>query len=77
MKKELAVKQILDDFISKTILTEREQEVLIKYVQGDSIVKISEETNQSTATVSKLIAQLKVKYKNYKKLELAKLQLFQ
>lgn len=75
MKKELAIKQIFNDFVSKTILTEREQEVLIKYVKGDSIVKIANDTAQSTATVSKIIAQIKEKYKCYKKLEIAKLQL--
>lgn len=77
MKRELAIKQIFDDFTNKTILTDKETEVLILYVKGDSIVKIADETNQGTATVSKIIAQLKTKYKNYKDLEIAKLKLFQ
>lgn len=77
MKKELAIKQILDDFESKAILTNREKDVLIRYIKGDSIVKIADETSQGTATVSKIIAQLKAKYKNYKDLEIAKLKLFQ
>lgn len=77
MKKELAIKQILEDFESKAILTNREKEILIKYIKGDSIVKIADETNQGTATVSKIIAELKIKYKNYKELEIAKLKLFQ
>lgn len=76
MKKELAIKQIRDDFMLKTILTDKEQEVLVRYIRGDSIVKIANETTQGTATVSKTIAQLKIKYKIYKELEIAKLQLF-
>lgn len=77
MKRELAIKQIFDDFTNKTILTDKETEVLILYIKGDSIVKIADETSQGTATVSKIIAQLKIKYKNYKDLEIAKLKLFQ
>ena len=40
MKKELVIRQIYDDFTNKVILTDREKEVLIKYIKGDSIVKI-------------------------------------
>lgn len=76
MKKELAVKQIFEDFENKTILTDREKDVLIRYVKGDSIIKIADETSQGTATVSKIIAELKIKYKNYRDLEIAKLKLF-
>lgn len=75
MKKELAIKQIFDDFTSKTILTDNEKEILVRYIKGESIVKMSEETSQGTATVSKTIASLKDKYTDYKKLELAKLLL--
>lgn len=77
MKKELANKTIYDDFISKTILTDNEKEVLYMYVKDNSIVMIANETNQGTATVSRTIANLKEKYENYKKLELAKLILLQ
>lgn len=77
MKKELANKVIRDDFISKTILSEREIEILTLYIKGESIVKIADTTSQGTATVSVVIARLKEKYKIYKQLELAKLQLFQ
>lgn len=75
MKKELSIKQIFDDFTSKTILNDLEKEVLIKYVKGDSIIKIASDISQSTSSVSRIIATLKIKYENYKKLELAKLQL--
>lgn len=75
MKKELANKQIFDDFISKTILTDNEKEVLIRYIKNHSIVKIAEDTLQSTTSVSRAIANIKEKYDNYKKLELVKLML--
>ena len=76
MKHELSLKQIFDDFINKTILSDNEMDVLIKYVKGDSIVKIADETIQSTSSVSRTIAELKEKYKNYKRIEIAKLRLF-
>ena len=75
MKKELSVKQIFDDFTSKIILNDIEKDILIKYIKNESIVKISEDLSISTATVSRVIADLKGKYANYKKLELAKLLL--
>lgn len=75
MKKELANKQIYDDFISKTILTDNEKDVLFRYVKNDTIVKIADDTLQGTTTVSRIIANLKEKYDRYKKLELAKLTL--
>lgn len=77
MKKELSVKQIYDDFISKTILNEIEEKILIKYIKNESIVKIADDLSVSTATISRTIAKLKEKYANYKKLELAKLLLLQ
>lgn len=75
MKKELANKQIYDDFISKTILTENEKDILIRYIKNDSIVKMAEDTKQGTTTISRTIANVKEKYSCYKKLELAKLML--
>lgn len=75
MKKELAVKQIYDDFTSKIILTDNEKSILDLYIKNESIVKIANTTSQSTASVSRTIADLKGKYNNYKKLELAKLLL--
>lgn len=75
MKKELAIKQIFDDFISKTFLNDNEKDILVRYIKNDSIVKIAEETLQSTATISRVIASIKEKYDNYKTLELVKLDL--
>lgn len=75
MKKELAIKQIYDDFMSKITLTDNEKIILDLYIKNESIVKIATTTSQSTASVSRAIADLKEKYNNYKKLELAKLLL--
>lgn len=76
MKKELAIKQIYNDFVSKITLTDSEKDVLDRYIMNDSIVKIASDTQQGTATVSRTIANLKEKYKHYKKLEIAKLMIF-
>lgn len=76
MKKELCIRQIYDDFINKVILTEQEIEVLNLYIKNYSLLKIADETKQGTATVSRIIADLKDKYNNYKKLEIEKLKIF-
>lgn len=76
MKKELCNKQIYSDFISKTILSNTEEEILIRYIRNDSIVKMSNDLSLGTATVSRIISTLKDKYSNYKKLEIARLMLF-
>ena len=60
MKKELASLQILNDFLSKTILNDNEIEVLKRYIKNETIVKIANDTSQSTATVSRIIADLKI-----------------
>ena len=59
MKKELANKQIYDDFVSKTILTDNEQDVLIRYIKNDTLVKIAEDTRQSTSSSSRTLASIK------------------
>jgi transcriptional regulator len=76
MKHELSLKQIFDDFANKTIMNDDEIKVLTMYIKGDSIVKIADITAQSTSSVSRIIAELKEKYKNYKKVEIAKLKVF-
>lgn len=75
MKKELANKLIYDDFVNKTILTDNEKDILMRYIRNDSIVKMASDTIQGTTTISRTIANIKEKYKYYKKLELAKLML--
>lgn len=76
MKKELSIKQIYDDFTSKVILTDNEQDILVRYIRNDGIVKIANDTKQGTTTVSRVIYDIKDKYKRYKELELAKLKVF-
>lgn len=76
MKKELCIKQIYDDFLSKVLLTEMEKKVLDLYIKKESIVKIADVTVQGTTTVSVIIHELKDKYKKYKELEIAKLNVF-
>ena len=76
MKKELAIKQIREDFINKVMLNEDEIDILERYIKNHSIVKMSEDTKQGTATISRIIANIKEKYENYKKLEIAKVMIF-
>lgn len=76
MKKELCIKQIYDDFLSKVILNEMEKQVLDLYIQNISIVKIADITAQSTSTISRTIMEIKNKYNTYRKLELSKLEIF-
>lgn len=75
MKKELCMKQIFDDFVHKVMLSDTEIEVLELYIKNESIVSIATKTSQSTSSVSRIIFNLKEKYSNYKKIELAKLQM--
>lgn len=75
MKKELSISQIYNDFTSKVTLTHREKEVLDKYIKDESITKISLDLSLGTATVSRIISDIKEKYDKYKKLEIAKLML--
>lgn len=76
MKKELSIKQIFDDFTHKTILSDKERDILIRYIKNESIIKIADDTMYGTATVSRTIADLKSKYESYKKLEMEKLMIF-
>lgn len=76
MIKELSNKYIYDDFVSKTTLTEEEIEILDMLILKYSIVKMAQKSCMSDRNVSRVIRELKDKYKNYKELELAKLQIF-
>lgn len=75
MRKELCMRQIYDDFINKVILNDTEIEVLNLYIKNESIVAIADKTAISTSSVSRIIFDLKEKYSNYKKIELAKLEM--
>ena len=76
MKKELCIKQIYDDFLDKVTLNKLEIQVLNLYIKNESLVKIADEISQSVSTVSRTISELKEKYKQYKELELVKLNIF-
>lgn len=75
MIKELSNKVIFDDFNSKTLLTKDEEEVLKLLIKKESVIFISQELCISDRTVSRIIKELKRKYENYKKIELAKLRI--
>lgn len=77
MKKDLAIKQLYNDFIIKVTLTENEKDILDRYIRGDTLTKISMDTTQSYSTISRTIVDLKIKYETYKRLEIAKLTLLQ
>lgn len=77
MKRDLAVKQLYDDFINKVVLTENEKDILDRYIRGDTYVNMAIETNQSYSNVSRTLVDLKRKYEIYKKMELTKLTLFE
>ena len=76
MIKELSNKIIYDDFVSKTILTEEELNILNMYIRKESIIKIADECNMSDRNVSRIIRDLKQKYSNYKNIEIAKYDIF-
>jgi len=76
MREELAVDMLYNDFISRVTLTDNEKEILPKYINGDSYVKMAIDTAQSYSSVSRTIVDLKRKYEIYKKMELTKLTLF-
>ena len=75
MKKELSVVEIYNDFIDKMILSDIEIEILKKYVKNETITKISVDLNMGTASVSRVIAEIKRKYEIYKQVELARLMI--
>lgn len=76
MIEELSAKIIYDDFINKTFLTDDEKKVLDMLIIKESLVKIATETNMSERNVSRVIKNIKEKYKKYKELQLAILNLF-
>lgn len=75
MIKELSNKIIYEDFKSKVILTEDEEKILQMLMKKYSIIKISQECCMSERNTSRIIKEIKEKYNNYKKLELAKLDI--
>lgn len=76
MIKELSNKIIFDDFVNKMILTDDEKEILTMLIKKYSRVKISQEICMSERNVARITKALKDKYSNYKKIELAKYDIF-
>ena len=76
MVKELSNKIIYDDFKTKVVLTDDEAMILDMLLKKDSIVKISQNLCMSDRNVSRIIRELKNKYNDYRKVEIAKLGIF-
>lgn len=76
MKQKLSIKIFYDDFILKVSLDNEEKQVLDLYILNYSYVQIGMKMNMSERKVGKIIAELKQKYEQYRKLELYKLQVF-
>lgn len=76
MIKELCNKIIYNDFIKETILTEEEKNILDMWLLRYSIVKIAEKSGMSDRNVSRVLKEIREKYDNFRKIELAKLGIF-
>ena len=76
MFKELSNKIIDNDFKTKMVLTEDEIKVLDMLLLKCSMIKISQEINMSDRNVSRIKKDIKDKYNIYKKIEMAKLDVF-
>lgn len=76
MIKELSSKIIYNDFKEKMFLTDEETKVLDMMLAKYSIIKMADKIGMSDRNVGRIIKDIKDKYQNYKKLELAKLDIF-
>ena len=76
MIKELSSKIIYNDFKEKMFLTDEELKVLDMMRAKYSVVKMADRIGMSDRNVGRVVKDIKDKYKNYKKLELAKLDVF-
>lgn len=76
MIKELCNKVIYDDFCSKVVLTDEESKILNLLLKKETIIKIADTMGMSDRNVSRIIKELKEKYRVYRKLEVAKLGVF-
>ena len=76
MIKELSCKIIYNDFIDKMVLTSDEMKVLNMMISKYSIIKMADLMNMSDRNVGRIIKDIKDKYNNYKKIELAKYDIF-
>ena len=76
MIKELSNKLIYDDFKNKMVLTDDEIKVLDMLLLKYSLIKISQKICMSDRNVSRIKKDIKDKYNIYKKMEMAKLNIF-
>ena len=76
MIRELSCKLIYDEFLVKEKLTKEEIKVLDMLLEHHTIVKISQLCSMSESVVSRHIKRIKIKYSDYKKIELSKLDIF-
>lgn len=76
MKQKLSIKTFYDDFVLKVSLTNEEKEVLDMYIANYSYVQIAMKLSLSERKVGKIIAEIKSKYDQYKKLEMYRLNVF-
>ena len=76
MFKELSNKIIYNDFKDKMVLTDDERKILDMTLLKYSNIKISQEINMSDRNVTRIKKDIKEKYFIYKKMELAKLNIF-
>lgn len=76
MVRELSCKIIYNDFVDKMFLTKEEIEILNMMVLKYSIIKIADKVGMSDRNVSRIIKDIKTKYNDYRKIELAKLDIF-
>lgn len=76
MIKELSNSIIYNDFISKVKLTEDETKILNMIILKYSIIKMSQEAIMSDRNVLRIKKDIKEKYNIYKKIEMAKLDIF-
>lgn len=76
MIKELSNSIIYNDFISKVKLTEDETKILNMMILKYSVIKMSQEAIMSDRNVLRIKKDIKEKYYIYKKIEMAKLDVF-
>ena len=76
MRRELSNKIIFNDFVNNVYLTEDEEKVLEMYVKRYSLIKMADVIGMSDRNVSRILRQIKGKYKDFKKIESAKLEVF-